>query len=485
MSKILNPLTIPRTVVILGVPFHDVTMEETLAHIDQMIAEGTPRYLATANLDFAAQASEDVELQRILLEAHLVLCDGTPLLWAAKWLNAPLRERVAGSDLMPRLTAHCAAQGHRMFLLGATDKTLKMASEKMLAEHPTLQIAGMYAPPIAKLLNFDHEDILRRVNEAGAHVLIVCFGCPKQEKWIYMNLSRLHVPVSIGLGATLDFVAGNFRRAPVWMRNTGLEWLFRLMQEPRRLFNRYLFDLMFFVVGLRRQRASRAESVMALPPPAINSFRDSEPALILKWTGRCDAARITANDLPWPNAKSFSTLILLDASEVDYLDSTGLGAFLRLYREAKAAGGDFYLLQPSTSVVGLLAALKLDRLIPITDSISNIRVRSGSPREVISHGSADILLSIEGDIIAKRCPELRKWIEESWANASAAKNLVIDMRQVSFVDSSGLGLLVMAHRLTAKRDGGTLKLHGANPNVLNVIKVARMGSLFGIPEDKR
>jgi len=143
-----HTLPIPRTVVILGVPFHDVTMQETLAHIDQMIAEKTPRYLATANLDFAAQASQDVELQRILLEAHLVLCDGTPLLWAAKWLNASIRERVAGSDLMPELTAHCAKKGHRMFLLGSTEKTLEKATARMLAEHPKLQIAGTFAPPI-------------------------------------------------------------------------------------------------------------------------------------------------------------------------------------------------------------------------------------------------------------------------------------------------------------------------------------------------
>ena len=157
-------LPTPKTVVIMGVPFHDVTMTETLAHIDAMIARRTSSFLATANLDFTAQASQDVELQRILMEAELVLCDGTPLVWASRWLNAPIRERVAGSDLMPELTAHCAQHGHRMYLLGATDETLALASEKMMAANPQLIIAGTYAPPIAKLLDFNNEDILGRIH---------------------------------------------------------------------------------------------------------------------------------------------------------------------------------------------------------------------------------------------------------------------------------------------------------------------------------
>ncbi len=107
-----------RLAILLGVPFHDVTMGETLDRIDALIAARTPGYLATANLDFAAQASQDVELQRILFDAELVLCDGTPLVWASRWLGAPLRERVAGSDMMPHLFARAAERGHRLFFLG-------------------------------------------------------------------------------------------------------------------------------------------------------------------------------------------------------------------------------------------------------------------------------------------------------------------------------------------------------------------------------
>lgn len=488
-SNHASPLPLPKTVVILGVPFHDVTMAETLAHIDEMIAAGRSRYLATANLDFAAQASQDVELQRILLEAHLVLCDGTPLIWASRWLKAPIRERVAGSDLMPELTAHCAKKGYRMFLLGATDETLEMASARMRAEHPELVIAGSYAPPIAKLLDFDNEAILARIHAAKPDVLIVCFGCPKQEKWIYMNLPRLDVPVSVGLGATLDFVAGNFKRAPVWMRKTGLEWVFRLSQEPRRLFNRYWIDLLFFVTGLRQQKATLTEG----RPPAISgnspptatktSSPENTPALVLKWTGRCDAAQVAADTLECPPADSGPVLVLMDLADVTYLDSTALGLLLRIYRENKSQGGEFALLSPSAAVTALLAAMKLDRLLPTVASIKDIRARFDQQQQPAKQTQRELRLEVEGDIVASRCPELQSWAEKAWQAHPSARSLRLNLQDVHFIDSSGLGLLLNLRRLAQTRPSGELVLLNINPNVRNVITMARMEKVLNLPKE--
>ncbi len=485
------PLSIPKTVVLLGVPFHDVTMAETLEHIDAMIADGRTRYLATANLDFAAQASQDVELQRILLEAHLVLCDGTPLIWASRWLKAPIRERVAGSDLMPVLTAHCAAKGYRMYLLGATEKTLEMASAKMLAEHPQLQIVGTYAPPVAKLLDFDNNEILRRVHAAKPDVLIVCFGCPKQEKWIYMNQPKLGVPVSIGLGATLDFVAGNFKRAPVWMRRTGLEWVFRLSQEPRRLFNRYLFDLLFFAATLRRQRRQLAEQLS--PPPAAEAVAGGSvsvearaaPALVLTWTGRCDAARVQRADLELPPSNDQSPLVLLNLAKVDYIDSTALGQILRLYRETKATQREFALLAPSGTVTGLLQAMKLDRLIPSVGSLKEVGSRFGQQTRLASNADLALVLEVEQDITAARTTELQAWFEKSWNNKPGARQLVLELSRVNFIDSSGIGLLVALKRTVESRPHAELRLRRVNANIRNVLEVSRMADFFqlDVPED--
>ncbi|GAB5558393.1 MAG: WecB/TagA/CpsF family glycosyltransferase [Synoicihabitans sp.] len=484
------PLGIPKTVVLLGVPFHDVTMAETLAHIDAMIAEGSTRYLATANLDFAAQASQDVELQRILLEAHLVLCDGTPLIWASRWLQAPIRERVAGSDLMPELTAHCAQHGYRMFLLGATDETLELASAKMMEAHPTLQIAGAYAPPIAKLLDFDNEEILRRVHAAKPDVLIVCFGCPKQEKWIYMNQPKLGVPVSIGLGATLDFVAGNFSRAPVWMRKAGLEWVFRLSQEPRRLFNRYWFDLVFFVASLRRQRrqlrheASARKTASAVVDPPSDSApswgADDQPMLVITWEGRCDAAKVEAQSLATPPTDDTSPLVLLETTKVDYLDSTALGLILRIYREVKATQRELCLLAPSPAVKGLFEAMKLDRLVPSISSLKEVRSRFDKTSHTPAQVSSPLVVRVEGDITAARVPELRPWIKQQWDAQDSSRTLILDFNQVNFIDSSGIGLMVETKRLAESRAASSFKIQGINENIRNVLKVSRMTEFFGL-----
>ncbi|MGN6556276.1 MAG: WecB/TagA/CpsF family glycosyltransferase, partial [Verrucomicrobiota bacterium] len=170
-----------------------------------------------------------------------------------KWLGNPLPERVAGADLVPELIRLAAENGHRIFLLGATPEAAAKAVERLRRRYPNLAIAGCYSPPFKPLLAMDHDEIIRRVTAAQPDLLFVSFGCPKQEKWIAMHYRALGVPVCIGVGATIDFLAGAVRRAPVCMQRTGTEWLFRLAQEPRRLFKRYAMDLAVFAWRISQQ----------------------------------------------------------------------------------------------------------------------------------------------------------------------------------------------------------------------------------------
>src|SRR4051812_4465918 len=212
-------------IAILGVPFDNVSAKEAVALVEQMVATRRPHYLVTANVDFLVQAKEDIELRRILFDAHLVLCDGTPLVWASRLLGNPLPERVAGSDLVPLLLNTAAEKGYRPFFLGSTSETIELAVAKLKERLPRLELAGYYSPPFHRLLEMDHDEITARIAAAKPDLLFVGFGCPKQEKWIAMHYRALGVPVSVGVGATIDFLAGKVVRAPRWMRKAGIEWV--------------------------------------------------------------------------------------------------------------------------------------------------------------------------------------------------------------------------------------------------------------------
>ncbi|HLZ53770.1 MAG TPA: WecB/TagA/CpsF family glycosyltransferase [Verrucomicrobiae bacterium] len=235
----------PAPVAVLGVVFDNVTFAETLKRIQDMVAARRPHYVVTANVDFLVQARRDAELRRILAEAHLVLCDGTPLVWASRLLGNPLPERVAGSDLAPEILRLAAKNNYRIFFLGADPQTNEQAVANVRTEFPNLVI-GHYSPPFRPLAEMNHDEIRENILAARPDLLFVAFGCPKAEKWMARHYRSLGVPVVMGVGATIDFLAGRVRRAPVWMRQAGLEWLFRLGREPRRLFKRYATDLWHF-----------------------------------------------------------------------------------------------------------------------------------------------------------------------------------------------------------------------------------------------
>jgi len=221
----------PPVLRILGVPVHDVTCEETLGRIAAWIARGGSHQIATVNPEFVMAARRDEEFRRILNAAHLALPDGIGLIWASRLLGRPLRERVAGSDLVPMIAALAAKRGYRLFLLGAAPGVAEEAARRLRQENPGLTIAGTHAGSPAVE---EEEEIVALVQAARPHVLLVAYGAPAQDKWIARNLKRLRVPVCMGVGGALDFIAGVAKRAPRWVQRLGLEWLHRLIHQPWR-----------------------------------------------------------------------------------------------------------------------------------------------------------------------------------------------------------------------------------------------------------
>lgn len=241
-----------REVYILGVRVDNVTEGEVLDRLEAFIRDGRPHQVVTVNPEFVVMAQEDRDFRDILNKADLALPDGVGLLWASRILGSPLRKRVAGSDLVEGLAWRAASRGYSLYLLGARPGVGQQAALALQGRYPGLRIAGTYpGSPSPE----EEEEIVARVREASPHILLVAYGAPAQDRWIRGNLERLGVPVCMGVGGGLDFVSGRVRRAPPWVRRLGLEWLFRLAQEPWRW--RRMTRLPRFAVLVLRSRLWR------------------------------------------------------------------------------------------------------------------------------------------------------------------------------------------------------------------------------------
>lgn len=221
----------------------NLTMQEALQAIDELIKKNINAYVVTPNVDHIVQLETNKELQKVYKNASLILTDGKPLLWIAKWYGTPIKEKISGSDLFPLLCKMAAEKGYTMFFLGAAEGVAAKAAENLMKRYKGLQVVGTYSPPYGFEKNPDEMDKIKAmIRKANPDILIVGLGCPKQEKFIYYNREELGVPISLGLGASFDFEAGNVKRAPKWMADHGLEWLFRITQDPKRMAKRYLMD---------------------------------------------------------------------------------------------------------------------------------------------------------------------------------------------------------------------------------------------------
>lgn len=228
---------------LLNTYVNNVNMDEAIQAIEDMIASENKSYIVAINVDVVIKIENDRYLKEITDHADMVLVDGKPLEWIAKWHKRPIKAKISGSDLVPILCGRAAEKGYSIFIIGGKEGIAEKAKQNLERDLPKIKIVGTYAPPFG----FEKDEReLSRINEmissAYPDILIACFGCPKQEKWIYENYQKYDAKVSVCAGATVDFLAGNVNRAPKWMSDHGLEWFYRFLQEPKRMFKRYFID---------------------------------------------------------------------------------------------------------------------------------------------------------------------------------------------------------------------------------------------------
>ncbi len=233
----------------------DVSFDEAAERIMEFAEEGR-HYVVTPNADHVMRLQKDEEFLKIYKDADLVITDGTPLLWIAESLGHPIKERVTGADMFPEICKRAAEKGKSVFILGGTGGSAESASQKMKEKFKGLNICGYYEPP----MDFDKDEkelkkAIKAVNRSKPDIIFVCLGMPKQEKFIYSNKDELEFHVALPFGAAVDFAAEKSLRAPVWMRKCGLEWFYRFLQEPGRLFHRYFIeDMQIFLLAWKYRK---------------------------------------------------------------------------------------------------------------------------------------------------------------------------------------------------------------------------------------
>ncbi len=241
---------------ICGVKIDNYSFDEVTERIvDHALTGVLPSYVVTPNAQHVLSLQRDADFRDIYDKAFLAVPDGVSLLWSAKFLQTPLNGRVNGTDLFEELSAVAEKKGLKIFLLGGRPGAAEAAKRVLLSRHPDLKIVGTHCPPYGFESQPEELALINsKIKAAAPDILFVGLGAPKQEKWIYENYQQLGVPVSLGIGVSFELVADMVQRAPLWMQKWGLEWLFRLIVEPKRLWKRYVMGNPQFLWLVIKQR---------------------------------------------------------------------------------------------------------------------------------------------------------------------------------------------------------------------------------------
>lgn len=238
---------------ILDVSISAIDYNSTLDDIKSWIEEDFKSYVCVAAVHLIMECQKDKVLLRGVNNSGLVTPDGMPLVWLSRFYGNKNVKRVYGPTLTLKLCKLAEVESYRVFLLGGSEGQSEKLKDKLLSSFSGLKVVGFVDTPVRPIPKKENKEILKIINSSKAQIVIVGIGCPTQELWMINNRAEINAPVLIGVGAAFDFISGRVQQSPVWVRNVGLEWLFRLIQEPRRLFYRYTFNNIQFLYLILRQ----------------------------------------------------------------------------------------------------------------------------------------------------------------------------------------------------------------------------------------
>jgi N-acetylglucosaminyldiphosphoundecaprenol N-acetyl-beta-D-mannosaminyltransferase len=265
------------TVGILGSSIDALSWDDALDQINDWAQRRESRYVCACNVHSLVTASLDPAFREIITSADMAIPDGMPVAWSLRKLGFPQQQRINGPDLMWRLCENAAASGQELFFYGSSSRTLTQLHGKLSALMPTLKIAGMNSPPYRPPTEAEDRAIIERINASRAAVVFISLGCPKQERWMAQHRGKIDA-VMIGVGAAFEYHAGSLKRAPAWMQERGLEWLYRLMKEPTRLWHRYLITNTIFLFRICRQLLQHRKRTISVQATGVPTSLTSSAA---------------------------------------------------------------------------------------------------------------------------------------------------------------------------------------------------------------
>lgn len=497
-------------VMILGVPVDNLSLGSTVQRILSMIEDyrldWRPRQVVTVNVDFLMNSlswlpfgpARHPELLEILRNADLVTADGMPIVWLSRLLNAPIQARVTGADLVPALAKKIAQTGHSIYFLGGKDNIGQQAADKLIKDYPGLNVAGVDSPFVytegEEMLTADVQDkaILEKINKVSPDVLLIGFGNPKQELWFNRNSHKLKAAVTIGIGGTYEFVVGNVSRAPVWVQNSGFEWVYRILQDPKRLWKRYAIaipKLGIITIPLLLSNLIQRKKNQTLNHdnkvytgnivPGLNSYE-----VKIKLSKQLDSQSMQIIINSWENYSQEYKNLIFDYIDVETIDSNALGMLIRLYKRLQKN-------QVSISSIGLLNnnIIRLLKLSHVWDLINESEDREKLPLFFPDQNKYIIIteqnkkLTIANLVGRLDASAIALMDFDESIQLLGDGDCILDLSSLSFLDSTGLRFFFHLQR-DLKRRNKQMILINLTEMTTQLLAITNLNNFFNISDSK-
>lgn len=487
---------------ILGVPIDNLTLNEAVPSIFSAFqdyeADNIPRYISTVNIDFLVNShhwNKTVpicpELMRVLRLSSIAVPDGMPIVWLSRLLGNSLKMRIPGVDLFSAICKECVNQNRSIFFLGGAEETIQKAVKIIQEENPGIKIAGIACPAVfieGKNLASTHAQdlaVLEQIHAASPDFLILSLGNPKQEIWFARVLHILHVPITLGLGGGLNFIAGEVSRAPLWMQNNGLEWIYRFYQEPQRLWKRYLIDMFKFsylsIPLLAVHYIKRLFSALSttVQDKYLHQFQTSSQISILAFPSQVTEKHLRGIRSMMLDAYE-SQVIVFDFQAVKFIDLKGINLLIEFFLSAQEYQKKCHAINISYSLRWLLKLHKIWDLISPTlsyyqdDLLQSLTEKERQPCVSIDLTDAFLYVNVLG-LVSDNMEFQHD--ERELAALLRGRDCIVDLRYCSGIENAGIAFLLQINNIQ-KNQGKELTIASSSTTVRGQLKLAKAYSLF-------